>query len=81
MTFPCRVKAKIVFTFTFSLFVILQCFPSPFDVTPPEQTLGNFSKEANVNHVNCKIEINSCIIVPILLSGIGLFTLLGLLYL
>ena len=44
-------------TFTFSLFVILQCFPSPFHVTPSEQTLGNFSKEANVNHVNCKIEI------------------------
>ena len=78
MTFPCCVKAKIVFTFTFSLFVILQCFPSPFHVTPPEQT---FSNEANVNHVNCKIEINSCIIVPILLSGIVLFTLLGLLYL
>ena len=31
--------------------------------------------------MNCKIEINSCIIVPILLPGIGLFTLLGLLYL
>ena len=78
MTFPCCVKAKIVFTFTFSLFVILQCFPSPFHVTPPQQTLRNFSNEANVNHVNYNIEINSCIIVPILLSRIALFTLLGL---
>ena len=80
MSFPCSVKAEFVFTFTFSLFVLLQCFPSPFPVTPTEHTAGNFSKEENLNPKKCKI-INSSNIVQIFLSGIGLFTLLGLLYL
>ena len=81
MTFPCCVKEKFVFTFTFSLFVLLQCFPSPFPVTPTEQTLRHFSKQENLNPDKCKIEINSSNIVQMFPSGIGLFVLLGPLYL
>ena len=80
MTFPCCVKAKFVFTFTFSLFVLLQC-PPPLTVTPTGQTLRNFSKEANLNPKKCKIELNSSNIFQMFLSRIGLFTQLGLLYL
>ena len=43
--------AKFVLTFTFSLFVILRCLPSPshFPFSPIKQTLRNFLKEGNHN--------------------------------
>ena len=56
------------------------CLPSPFPFNPIEQTLRNFPKEANHN-LGCKIEINRSNIVQMLFLGVGLFTLLGLLYL
>ena len=74
-------KGEICFTFTFSLFVILQCLPSTFPLTPIKQTLRNFSKEENYNLNKCKIETNRSNIVQMLFLGVGLYTLLGLLYL
>ena len=63
------------------MFVLLQCFPSPFPFTTIKQTLRNFPKEANHNLVKRKIGINCFIIVQMLFLGVGLVTLLGLLYL
>ena len=79
MAFPCCAKVKFVFTFTFSLFVLLRYFPSSFPFTPTKQTVRNFFNEANFNANKCKIAINSSNIVLVLLLGVGLSILFGLL--
>ena len=77
MTLPCSANAKFVLTSTFSLFVLLQCSPSLPPFTPTKQTSSN---EVNFNFKKYKIEINTCNVIQLFVLGVGLLTLLGLLY-